>query len=154
MISKNLQLLAAPAVMGIPKSSLLNGLESYWKLDEYSDRSAAVTRYDSKGSNHLTEPSSLVSTVAGKRGNALNLGTATRVLSCADSPSISTGDIDFTFSAWLYVNEKTASAQIALSHWVSAKRGYRMDWDPVTGKLRFLVGNGTVFHRLAKLVLS
>jgi hypothetical protein len=142
MIGTKLQLLAAPAVMGLPKSSLLSGLVSYWKLDEYSDRSAAVTRYDSKGSNHLTEPSSLVSTVVGKRGNCLVLGTATRVLTCADNASISTGDIDFTFSAWLYVNEKTASAQIALSHWESSKRGYRIDWDPTTGKLRFIVGGG------------
>lgn len=142
MIGTKLQLLATPAVMGLPKSSLLSGLESYWKLDEYSDRSAAVTRYDSKGSNHLTEPSSLVSTVVGKRGNALLLGTATRVLTCADSPSISTGDIDFTFSAWLYVTEKSASAQIAISHWTTAKRGHRIDWDVTTGKLRFIVGGG------------
>ncbi len=51
-------------------SSLLNGLVSYWTLDETSG-----TRYDSKGSNHLTDVNA-VGYAAGKHNNAASFVTA------------------------------------------------------------------------------
>lgn len=76
--------------------ALIDNLVSYWKLDE-----ASGTRYDSHGTNHLTD-NNTVASATGKIGTAADFeSTNTEYLSCADNASLSTGDIDFTYSCWI-----------------------------------------------------
>jgi hypothetical protein len=79
-------------------SHLLSSLISYWKLDE-----ASGTRADSHGTNDLTDAVSTAS-AAGKINNAADLERGDGdYLYIGDNASISTGDIDFTFSIWVKV---------------------------------------------------
>lgn len=74
---------------------LLLGLISYWKLDEASGNAV-----DSHGSNTLTD-NNTATVITGKIGNARDLNwSAGEHFSLADNASLSTGDIDFTFSVW------------------------------------------------------
>jgi len=83
-------------------SSLLTGLVAYWKLDEESDGSGAVTRNDSVGSNHLTD-NGTTAAVAGIVGNAAQFVTADGTkLQIASTSDLVIGDIDFTFALWVY----------------------------------------------------
>lgn len=76
--------------------ALIDNLVSYWKLDE-----ASGTRYDSHGTNHLTD-NNTVASATGKIGTAADFeSTNTEYLSCDDNASLSTGDIDFTYSCWI-----------------------------------------------------
>lgn len=87
--------------------SFLTNLISYWKLDE-----ASGTRNDSFGSNHLTDNNSLLSTT-GKIGNSGNFVLlSTQYLSHASNSDLQMGDIDFTFSAWIYLNSTPLNAAV------------------------------------------
>lgn len=104
-----MSLLINPFVFATPAgSSLLDGLVAYWKLDE-----ASGTRNDSVGSNHLTDNNTVTQAV-GKIGNAAQF-TATNLesLSIADNADLSTGDIDFGFATWVYLDSKGTSRYIA-----------------------------------------
>jgi hypothetical protein len=50
--------------IGFRPTTLVNGLVSYWKLDEFSDGSFSVTRRDSFGSNHLTDENTVGSAIS------------------------------------------------------------------------------------------
>lgn len=79
-------------------NNLLNGLISYWELNEVSG-----TRYDSHGSNDLTD-NNTVTSAGGKIGNAASfVATNSEYLSVASNSSLQTGDIDFTLCAWVYL---------------------------------------------------
>jgi len=77
------------------RNGLLNALIAYWKLDE-----ASGSRYDSHGANTLTEVVA-VNNRAGKIGSAVNLNGSSFALTIADNAALSTGDVDFTISAWV-----------------------------------------------------
>lgn len=78
--------------------ALTDSLISHWDLDE-----ASGTRADSHGSSGLAE-NGTVGNAAGKVGNAAAVsGGAANYLSVADSAPLSTGDIDFTVQAWIYI---------------------------------------------------
>jgi hypothetical protein len=85
-------------------STLITGITSFWKLDE-----ASGTRSDSVGSNNLTD-NNTVGQAIGKVGSAAQFNSASsRYLSIADNASLSTGDIDFTWSGWVYLDSKTTN---------------------------------------------
>ncbi|MBI2105119.1 MAG: PEP-CTERM sorting domain-containing protein [Candidatus Omnitrophica bacterium] len=80
-------------------AGLLDDLTAYWTLDETSG-----TRFDSVGSNHLTDHNT-VTQASGVVGNAAQFTKAnSEYLSIADNPSISMGDEDFTLAAWVYLD--------------------------------------------------
>src|SRR5678816_4549644 len=81
--------------------SLLTNLVSYWKLDE-----ASGNRADAHGANTLTDSASGVPSTTGVISNGAGLfsGNTPRFLSHADNSDLSTGDIDWTFSAWVKFN--------------------------------------------------
>jgi hypothetical protein len=86
--------IAAP----VAASPLLVDLKGYWKLDETNG-----IRYDSHGTNHLTD-NNTVTSAAGKLSNAAQFDSAnTEYLSLADNASLSTGDVDFFASAWIFI---------------------------------------------------
>ena len=80
--------------------SLLVGLETYWKLDESSDGSGAVTRVDSHASQDLADNNTTASGT-GKINNGADFEVGnSEYLSAADSAILSTGDIDFSIACW------------------------------------------------------
>lgn len=89
--------------------ALIDGLISYWSLDE-----ASGTRADSHGVNDLTDNNTVGSAV-GKQSNAADFELANaEYLSRADNADLSTGDIDFYFEAWIKV-ESTGTNMAVLS---------------------------------------
>jgi hypothetical protein len=83
--------------------ALTTGLISYWKLDETSDGSGAVTRNDSHGTNHLTDNGTTPS-AAGKINNGSSHTPANaEFLSVADNAGLSISTA-FTFQAWIKIN--------------------------------------------------
>lgn len=80
--------------------ALADNLISYWSLEE-----ASGTRVDSHtGGNDLTD-NNTVTQNTGKVGSCAQLTSAnTEYLSRADNASLSTGDIDFTVTAWVYLD--------------------------------------------------
>ncbi|MBI2600320.1 LamG domain-containing protein [Candidatus Daviesbacteria bacterium] len=98
------------------------GLIGYWKLDESSAGSAAVTRYDPFGPNNLTDKNTVASTT-GKVGTAATFAIASTEYLCSDNnfdgtcddlnADLSTGAVDFTVSAWVNLTTKSGYRRIA-----------------------------------------
>jgi len=112
-------------------------LVSWWSMDETSG-----TRYDNQGANHLTD-NHAVGYAAGVRGNAAKfVSSGTQSLSVADNASISTGNVDFTVVANIYLN--------SLGNYVILDKSdngstieYRLSYT-TTGGFRFRFGTSQV----------
>jgi len=117
-----------------------SGLVAWWSMDE-----TGGTRYDSHSTNHLTDNNTVGFTM-GVQGNAAYFVPAnSEYLSVADTPGVSTGNIDFTLVAHVYLNS-TASAFTVLDksdNVPSTNIEYRITHNPSTG-FRFRVGTGIV----------
>jgi hypothetical protein len=119
------------------RSSLLTGLVAYWKLDE-----ASGTRFDSAGSNHLTD-NATVTQAAGIISNAAEFTAAnSESLSILDNAALSMGDIDFTVDAWVYLTDKTAIRAV-LAKWNNSAnhREYLLWYNNSTDRFIFSVSN-------------
>ncbi|MFN3692674.1 MAG: LamG-like jellyroll fold domain-containing protein [Candidatus Paceibacteria bacterium] len=83
-------------------SGLDTNLISYWNHNEYSSGSGAVTRFDSKGTNHLTDFNTTLSTV-GMIDTASDLEVAnTERLTITDAAQTGLDtQNDMTFATWL-----------------------------------------------------
>lgn len=91
-----------------PTNDLLTALISYWSMDE-----ASGTRYDSKGSNHLTD-NNTVGSATGKRGNAADFELSnSESLTVASNASLQTSDIDWSFACWVNPESNPVIAGIA-----------------------------------------
>lgn len=122
-------------------SSLLTTLTTYWKLDETSDGSGAITRVDSVGGQDLTDNSPFAASGTGKVNNGVSLVSAnSEYLSHADSSTLRMGNIDFTIGAWVKLSTITANRTI-LSKYVSAgsQKEYDLDYNQPTASFRFIV---------------
>ncbi|HCR92557.1 MAG TPA: hypothetical protein DIU47_01195, partial [Candidatus Pacebacteria bacterium] len=110
---------ASPSNFTTDTNRTLNtNLISYWKLDETSG-----SRTDSVGSNTLTDNNTVTSN-PGKVGNAGQFIAAnTEYLSITDNAALSTGDIDFTFSAWVYMDSLSTDTQV-LGKWSASAGQY------------------------------
>lgn len=83
---------------------LLTNLISYWAMDE-----ASGTRNDSHGTNHLTD-NNTVASGTGKISNGADFeATNSEYLSHTTNASLDTGDINFSFAAW--VNPESISGE-------------------------------------------
>jgi RHS repeat-associated protein len=88
----------------VPYNPSTMGLVSWWTMNETSG-----TRNDSYGTNHLTD-NNTVTYATGLNGNAANFVTTNQeYLSITDNASISTGDVDFTWAANVYMNNNNTS---------------------------------------------
>lgn len=122
------------------RSSLLAYLAAYWKLDE-----ASGDRADSAGSSTLTD-NNTVTQAAGKVGTSAQFMAAnSEYLSAADSAALSTGNISFTFSAWVYMDSDTGDNQTIISKDTGAgpNREYQLRYDFATSRFRFFFFDGT-----------
>lgn len=101
------------------EATLNDNLVAYWKMDESSDGSGSVARVDS-GPNglDLSDPNNAPSTT-GKISLAVSLVSGSNdYLTRADNAFLSTGNVDFTIAAWVYLTTKTANRGI-VGKWVS-----------------------------------
>ncbi len=86
-------------------NTLLQGLESYWKLDE-----ASGSRADSVGGNTLTDSGSVGQAVGKVGSSAQFVRASSKSLLHSDNASLSTGDIDFTLACWCYIDSKSGNS--------------------------------------------
>lgn len=84
-----------PGALANIKTSLI----AWWDLEESSG-----TRNDAHSTNHLTDNNTVTQTT-GKVGNAAQFTSAnSEFLSIADNAAMSTGNIDFSFAGWVYMD--------------------------------------------------
>lgn len=120
---------------------LTDSLISYWSLDE-----ASGNALDAHSTNHLTETSGTIGSATGKVGNCRDFEVGdTEHFLIADNASLSTGDIDFTLSAWVNPESLTgANMSIAGKFGGAGSREYMLRLGD-TGIPVFSVSNdGTV----------
>jgi hypothetical protein len=119
------------------------GLVSWWRLNE-----ASGTRFDSHGTNHLADNNAVgrAAPLATDSGNysASFVSTSRQFLMIADNPSISTGDVDFTLVANVYLNSTTSSAIIVDKSDNATSYDYRISYIPGLG-FRFRGGTGNAY---------
>lgn len=118
-----------------PPSPLLTDLVSYWKLDEESG-----TRNDSHGTNHLTDNNTVLF-AAGKQGNAAVFVRANaEYLDIADNASLSTGNVDFSLAAWVWINAADENSFVSKGNQVDSTREYILR--AIAGVPRFALCDG------------
>lgn len=132
----------APATSaGVAISSLHASLIGYWKMDEVSGNAL-----DSTANSLTLTDTNTVGTAAGKINTARQFNAAgSRYLSRASESLLQTGDIDFTWSAWVYLDSK-ATFRIVLAKAASttiATSEYIMYYDSSVDRFRFGVGDGS-----------
>ncbi len=116
--------------------SLLTSLISYWKQDESSGDAL-----DAHGTNPLTQVGS-IGTAAGKIGTARDFpDSPSNYFSHADNSDLSTGDIDFTFSCWVYL-DSTSGERVPISKANNTSTEYILDI--VGGQARFYTGSNFI----------
>lgn len=120
--------------------AISDNLISYWKLDEASGNAV-----DSHGSNTLTETSGTIGSASGlPLGNARDFEAGdTEYFDIADNASLSTGDIDFSFAAWVRGESMTGNNVVIAGKW--SGNNTSSEW-----KLEFLASGGTDKFRFVK----
>lgn len=89
-------------------TTITKDLISYWDMDE-----STGTRFDRWGTNNLTDNDTVLSST-GKLNNSANFVAGTNEnLSRADNASLSTGDVDFTTSAWVKLSTKSGNRMVS-----------------------------------------
>ena len=119
--------------------TLLTSLVEWWKMEE-----ASGTRLGYFGGNDLTD-NATVTQAAGKVGSAAQFTAAnSEFLSRLDNAALSTGDIDFTFAGWVYLD---ADAQMTILSKLNGGAGdteYFLYYEPgATDRFRWAVYDGT-----------
>ena len=124
--------------------SLSDGLVGYWKMDESSNGSSAVSRIDSSGNGLTLTDNNTVASTTGKFGNAAQIvRTSSESLSINDSATISTGDIDFSFSGWVKATSIPTSLGILSQHTGTTSTGsYALWYSSSADGFVFRVSNG------------
>ena len=119
--------------------SLNDNLVAFWKLGE-----ASGNRADSIGSNTLVD-NNTVTQADGKVGKAAQFTRANaEYFSVADNTDLSTGDVDFTVSVWIYIDALPGGGAAFLEiinkyHSVTNQREWLIDWSEAANLLSFAV---------------
>lgn len=117
--------------------ALTDGLVAFWKLEE-----ASGTRADHVGANDLTDVNTVTQN-PGIVGNAAQFTAAnSERLEIVDNTDLSTGDIDFTLSAWVYL-DTTGVFRNVITKWEGA--GANIEYllrVNASNQATFTVGNG------------
>lgn len=125
-------------------NTLVDSLTAYWKLGE----ATAATRLDSVGTSHLTPLGGAnpgPSQTTGIIGNAAQFTNANaEYLNIADNPALSCGNIDFSFSMWVYLDSDTATRGIIAKGTgdAAATLEYRLLYNSVQDRFNFAVSDG------------
>ena len=127
-------LLLLPCAVAGQSVILLDGLMSYWRLDEQSG-----IRYDAHGTWHLTD-NNTVGYDAGRFNNAAKF-----VAVNSEYLSVSTGVLtldDFAISTWVRLDASTGGNQIFFRHYGVGSTGWQIYAD-YSDKLRFSISGGS-----------
>lgn len=120
--------------------ALIDGLISYWKLDEPSG-----TRADAHGGNSLTD-NNAVGSATGKINAAANFDGTNDYLNRADNADLSFADDAFTIAAWLSLDDLSA-IRCAVGKWASdgavATCEYALRFLNSAFRFNWRVGDGT-----------
>lgn len=84
--------------------SLLTSLISYWKLDE-----ASGTRFDSNGTNDLTDNNSVGSATGIINNGAAFVAASTQFLNVVSNSNLQGGDVDLTVTCWVKLTSKSSN---------------------------------------------
>ncbi len=116
---------------------LTDDLISYWTMDE-----ASGTRADSIGSNNLTDHNTVTSAPGKVNGAAQFTHANSAYLSIADNPAVSVGDIDFTFSTWVYLDSKPVGEMgILTKDMTNVRPPFVLAWLNSSDRFVFGIGN-------------
>ena len=116
--------------------ALTDNLISFWKLGEVSG-----TRFDSVGSNDLTD-NNTVTQAAGKIGDAAQFTKAnSESLTHVDNASLSTGDIDFSFAMWVYLDSKNTQQQYVCKYAGGGQVEYTLFYASSLDRFRWVVSH-------------
>ena len=138
MVAPTVKLIADLANTGTATSFNTN-LQSWWTLDE-----ASGTRNDSRGSNSLTSINSVSSTTGKQSSAAVFTGASSMKLNRADNTSLSVGDIDFMFCAWIYPTLNSGARQTIICKGSTATLEYKLDIDwSASGAVKWAVWNSS-----------
>lgn len=129
------KLLRQGTVSGTAASSLLNGLVAYWKLDETSG-----TRFDSAGTNHLTDNGSVGSTI-GKQGNAASF-SGSNLLRITSNPVVQLNSGSYSIACWFRPGSDVSAFQNVLAKAGSGFPTLEYNLSILSGNIRFVVGDG------------
>lgn len=114
---------------------LLDRLVAYYRMGE-----ASGSRLDSSGSGlHLTDNNTVGSRTF--KGAASFDGNNANYLSAADSAALSTGDIDFCFSAKVWLDNKTLTQTFFAKYGAAGQREFRLYYDIGNDRIRFAVSS-------------
>ena len=93
----------------IRTASLFNNMFSWWKLDEPSAGAAPVVRVDSHGANDLTDINTTPSTTGKVILATQHTNAVPDYLMHLSNASLQTGDIDFSWACWVYLDNKATN---------------------------------------------
>ena len=134
------------------QAALTDNLVAWWTLGETSG-----TRFDCIGSNDLTD-NNTVGSAAGIQGNAADFEeTAQEYLKTNDNPELSTGDIDFSITAWVMLESKTVGNHreiVVKGINNSSNLEYRLYYHTDLDRFVFEVADGTTLTDLANTTLG
>lgn len=119
--------------------ALADNLVAYWSLDE-----ASGDAIDAHSTNDLTDNGSVGATT-GKVDGARDFDGSSHFFSLADNTDLSTGDIDFTISCWIFLDALGATpARVVLAKGdnVSAAAALEYGLFGVSGRLNWRVSTG------------
>lgn len=123
---------------GTPPSSLNTSLVAYWKMDEAS----SATRVDSSGNGQDLANNSNVAQAAGKISNSADFAPADLdYLSRADSSVLSTGNIDYSFNFWIFLDDKGGNRDIIAKWGAAGQREYLIRYNNTSDRIDFLISN-------------
>ncbi len=120
-------------------SALGDSAVAYYPFDDGANDKAPVNR------NNLTD-NNTVTQAAGRTPNAGQFTSASsESLSITDNTALSTGDIDFTFSAWVYSDDAISSFRTILSKYNqdNVNTEYFLGYDSTVPAFQFSVYNGS-----------
>lgn len=126
-----------------PTGSITNNLVAFWRFNEPSGE-----RKDAFGGNHLTDGNAVPSDSGINNKSALFISSSGHYLYHENSSTLSTGDIDFALSAWIYLNSTSTSVNrtiIAKSDVVDGSVVLLMHMDGADGSTTF-IDNGIHAH--------
>jgi hypothetical protein len=133
-------LLAYRPAQAEPNAALTDNLVACWTLNETSG-----TRSDAVGSNHLTD-NNTVGYAGGVVDNAASFVAAnSEYLSINDNAALSTGDIDYTIAAWVYLDATGKAHGIASKFGTGGSREYRLEIDTANKPTFAVSGDGTAY---------
>ncbi len=130
------------------RANLVGGLVDYWPLTEKSGARRSLTgRNNMTDNNTVTDNSGLYGMVA--QMSASN----TEYLSRADNDDLDTGNIDFTWTAWVYLDTLGANRTIISKHGAVNNGEYMLRIN-TSNRVEFSIYDGTSVQTLENTLVT